>query len=169
MTTKKKENPQKAGRKSKFDGEKINVPFDLKRIEFLGGLGMIDTEIATILGISEKTLYNYKNKYPEFLQAIKRGKVAADSDVIGSLYKRCLGFHHKAVHITNYKGRITQTDFIKRYPPDTLACIIWLKNRRPDLFRDKQEVEHSLQGLGALFQDDPNEAEDDELEEPDKG
>jgi len=48
------------------------------------------------------------------------------------------------VHISNYQGDVTVTEVTKHYPPDTAAAFIWLKNRRPDLWRDKQE--HQLSG-----------------------
>ena len=35
--------------------------------------------------------------------------------------------------------------YTERYPPDTTAAIFWLKNRRPDLWRDKHRIEHSGQ------------------------
>lgn len=90
---------------------------DLRQVESLAGLGLTDVEISVVLGISRATLSNYKSK-PIFLDTLKRGKVVADSQVIKSLYKRALG-------------------------GDTVACIFWLKNRRPGDWRDKQEVEHS--------------------------
>jgi hypothetical protein len=32
---------------------------------------------------------------------------------------------------------------VEHIPPDVIACIFWLKNRRPELWRDKHDVEHS--------------------------
>jgi hypothetical protein len=55
-----------------------------------------------------------------------------------------MGYSHPDVHVSNYQGEITVTPLVKHYAPDPVACIFWLKNRRPDLWRDK--VDHSLTG-----------------------
>ena len=52
------------------------------------------------------------------MQSLKRGKLKADFQVTKSLYE-------------------------KAKSGDTGAIIFWLKNRRPDLWRDKQDVQHS--------------------------
>lgn len=38
---------------------------------------------------------------------------------------------------------------IKQVIPDTTAQIFWLKNRKPEMFRDKQNIEHSLDAESA--------------------
>jgi len=38
--------------------------------------------------------------------------------------------------------RIVQPELIKYYPPDPVSIIFWLKNRKPEQWRDKQEAEH---------------------------
>lgn len=85
--------------------------------------GATDLELAREFGVSEVTINAWKKAHPTFLKALKAGKDEADSNVAASLYKRALG-----------------TD---RVPPDTTACIFWLKNRRPLEWRDKQSLEHS--------------------------
>jgi hypothetical protein len=39
--------------------------------------------------------------------------------------------------------RVEVVDLHMEAPPDTQALIFFLKNRRPDLYRERQEVEHS--------------------------
>lgn len=90
---------------------------DLGQVEIIASLGLKDDEIATIIGISTRTL-NYWKKAPSFLQALKRGKLKADFQITKSLYE-------------------------KAKAGDTTAMIFWLKNRRPDLWREKQEHEIS--------------------------
>jgi hypothetical protein len=34
--------------------------------------------------------------------------------------------------------------YVEHIPPDVTACIFWLKNRRPDLWRDTHQLEHTL-------------------------
>lgn len=44
----------------------------------------------------------------------------------------------------NEKGELIVTkEVIKQIAPDTGAAAFWLKNRKPDVWRDKQEVEHT--------------------------
>lgn len=106
-------------------------------------LGATDKEIADFFGVCERTINTWKEAHPEFLQSLTTGKEAADERVERSLYHRAIGYSHPEVHISNYQGQVTLTPITKHYPPDTTAAIFWLKNRRKDQWRDKQEHEHS--------------------------
>jgi len=97
------------GSKKRARLEEVN----LEQVESIASLGLTDEEIAIVLGISPRTLYYWKKK-PEFLQALKRGKLKADYVIARSLFE-------------------------KAKSGDTTAMIFWLKNRRPDLWRDKYE------------------------------
>lgn len=108
-------------------------------------LGADDANLAEFFCVEEKTINNWKQKHPEFLQSIKKGKNIADAEVAHSLYKRAVGYEHEAVKIFNDKDNgITEAPYIEHYPPDTGAAIIWLKNRQKAKWRDKQEVEHGV-------------------------
>lgn len=104
-------------------------------------LGATDKELADFFGVAESTLSKWKLDFPDFSEALKAGKVAADANVADSLYRRAFGYSHPDVHISNYKGDVTITPITKHYPPETVACIFWLKNRRPDLWREKPPEE----------------------------
>lgn len=107
-------------------------------------LGATDKELSDFFQVSEATLNNWKNAHPEFLESLREGKALADAEVADKLFKRATGYEHKAVKITaSPDGREHQTEYVERYPPDTTACIFWLKNRRPDVWRDK--VDHAMQ------------------------
>src|ERR1041384_7074197 len=60
----------------------------VRRVFELALLGLTDDELAEALGISERTLENWKLRHPEFLEALKRGKSLADAEVAHSLYRR---------------------------------------------------------------------------------
>ena len=110
-------------------------------------LGAIDEEIADFFNVCVATINNWKNKYPLFLESIKRGKLLADANVAQSLYKRSNGYEHKEDKIFNDNGTALIVPTIKHYAPDTAACIFWLKNRQPKKFRDKVEqqiTEHKI-------------------------
>lgn len=115
-------------------------------------LGATDKEMADIFGVAEQTFYVWKDKHIEFAEALTRGKTMADANVAKSLYHRALGYEHKETITATFQGKITDTmDVIKHYPPDTPAATLWLKNRQPDKWRDKQEVEHTGPNGGPLL------------------
>lgn len=104
-------------------------------------LGAIDTEVAEALGVTKQTINAWKTAYPEFLDSLKTGKAPADERVKQSLYQRALGYFHPEDDIRVLNGEIKITPTIKHYPPDTTACIFWLKNRLPEEFRQNPEGE----------------------------
>lgn len=100
--------------------------------------GLSDEQIAHNMGISTSTLYEWKNKYKEISEALKRGKEVVDLIVENALYKRAIGCTITETRKEiDEKGRKKIVTYTKEIPPDTTAQIFWLKNRRPDLWRDK--------------------------------
>lgn len=97
--------------------------------------------MAGFFDVSEQTLNAWKKAHPEFLESLKRGKAAADATVAERLYQRACGYSHPSVKFFNCgEGGIVERDFIEHYPPDTAACIFFLKNRQPLKWRDKPDV-----------------------------
>ncbi len=100
--------------------------------------GATDEEIAKRLGISIASFYNFKNQFLEFLEALKETKEIVDAQVENALLKRALGYEYKEVTKKVVDGELKVTKVItKQVVPDTTAQIFWLKNRRPDKWRDK--------------------------------
>ncbi len=130
-----------AGRKTKYQED---FP---ERVEKLALEGKIDIEIYQALGISNATFYDYQNTYPEFSEALKRGKAVQDDKVESALRKRAMGYScpETKPQWVNDKdgGHWEYAELIKHYPPDPTSMIFWLKNRRPERWREKQEFEHS--------------------------
>lgn len=124
-----------AGRPTKYDPK-----YD-KQAYKLCLLGSTDKGLADFFEVEEQTINNWKKDYPSFFESLKAGKQIADGKVAESLYKRANGYKHKDIDIKVADGMIVQTPIIKSYPPDTTACIFWLKNRQPSLWRDKQELD----------------------------
>lgn len=103
-------------------------------------LGATDRELADFFQVNEDTINEWKKMHPEFSESLKEGKGMADAEVADKLYKRATGYRHMAVKIASTPdGREHLTQYEEHYPPDTTAAIFWLKNRRPDLWRDKTE------------------------------
>ena len=100
--------------------------------------GLTDEQIAEKIGCGVRTLYDWKNRFPQISQALKKGKEIVDIQVENALLKRALGYDYKEQRIekSDKDGtKIVQT--IRHVPADTTAQIFWLKNRRPDKWRDK--------------------------------
>lgn len=113
--------------------------------ERLVRLGLTDSEIAEFLQVDPVTIYRWKDKYPKFCKALKRGKKEADDLVEASLYKRATGFSRKAVKIFMPAGAEAPVyaEYVEHFPPDPGAAKMWLTNRKPDEWRERQQVEHS--------------------------
>jgi len=109
--------------------------------------GLTDSEIAKRMNIARSTLYKWKNDFSTFSDALKSGKEPADAKVKLSLFKRAIGYtvNEKKVIVEldaegNQKpARIETTT--KHIVPDTIAQIFWLKNRLPEDWRDKKDVD----------------------------
>lgn len=91
--------------------------------------GADDMIVAEVLGIGRRTLSDWRNRYPEFAASCRQSKALADSRVESALY-------HKAIGVFG--------------PPDLGACMAWLCNRRPDLWRHVNRVEHTGPGGGPI-------------------
>ncbi|MBC8612060.1 helix-turn-helix domain-containing protein [Massilimaliae timonensis] len=78
--------------------------------------GLTDEQIAHNAGITAATLYEWKKKYPEISEALKKGKEVVDFEVENALLQTALS------------GNVA-------------AQIFWLKNRKPDKWRDKPETQ----------------------------
>ena len=91
--------------------------------------GLKDEQIAHNIGIRRTTLYDWKNKYPDINDALKKGKEIVDYEVENALLKRAK------------QGDVT-------------AQIFWLKNRRPEKWRDKVQFtdDTSLKKLDSLIE-----------------
>ncbi len=116
-------------------------PEFVAQAEKLCRLGATDIEIADFFEVDARTIYRWKAENDEFCQALKSGKAESDDRVERSLFARATGYEHDEVDIRVVGGEIVQTQIRKYYPPDTTAGIFWLKNRRPGIWRDKQDIE----------------------------
>lgn len=104
-------------------------------------LGATDKDLAAAFGVSESTLNLWKLNQPKFSESLKKGKADADATIAESLFHRAKGYSHKAVKIMQHEGVAFDHEYTEHYPPDTAACIFWLKNRRPEQFRNNPEVQ----------------------------
>ena len=106
-------------------------------------LGATDEDMADFFNVGITTFERWKVKYSRFRGALKAAKTEADERVTRSLYERAIGYSHPEDKIFQYEGAAVIIPTTKHYPPETTACIFWLKNRQPDQWRDKREHEIS--------------------------
>lgn len=107
--------------------------------------GFIDREIADTLGIEITTFHRWKAAHPELLKALKTGKELPDQRVERSLFNRAVGYTFESEELfVDRFGDEHRMATVKHVPPDTTAQIFWLKNRRPDEWRDRQEISHTV-------------------------
>lgn len=102
--------------------------------------GLTDEEIAAKCGVSRSTLAEWKKRYPDISDTLKKGKDIVDSEVENALLKRALGYEYKEVMTEESEDGFKRRVTTKQVLPDVTAQIFWLKNRRPDKWRDKPEV-----------------------------
>jgi hypothetical protein len=117
-----------------------------KTAEKLCMLGLTDVQIANVFEVSEVTLNSWKKKFPLFLKSLKRGKAIADGQVVESLFKRATGYSHpdSQIFYNSKTKEVIVEKTVKHYAPDTTAAIFWLKNRQPEKWRDKHEVDTNI-------------------------
>ena len=108
--------------------------------------GMTDAEVADFFGVQTLTLSLWARKYPEFRAVLKLGKEAADNRVERSLFQRACGYTYKTQKAMLVDKTVEIVEYDEHVLPETTACIFWLKNRRPDLWRDVNKIEHGRAG-----------------------
>lgn len=113
---------------------------------------MTDAQIAQNIRISVQTYYEWQRRFPSFLEAVKKGKAPVDTQVENALLKRALGYDYIET-VTDYTLSETEKDengnpkkiiknvrmTKKHVAPDVGAQAFWLKNRRPDRWKEKRE------------------------------
>lgn len=110
--------------------------------------GLTDEQIAHNMGIGARTLYEWKEKYPQIAQTLKKTKEVVDTEVENALLKSAEGYDvTEEVWERRYVKEKGDFDLVlikktvKHIPASQTAQIFWLKNRRPKDWRERQEVE----------------------------
>lgn len=116
--------------------------------------GLTDKQIASNMGISRDTLIQWKKKYSDISDTLKKGKEVVDREVENALLKRALGYTYTETtkELSKDGGMIETKKVTKQVVPDTTAQIYWLNNRRPDQWRNKRVYEGGKEELEKLDQ-----------------
>ena len=126
----------------------IAEPDNLIKIEAWTRDGLNESQIAHNLGVHINT-FSRSKRHPDYGEAIsaalKHGREVADIRVENALFKRAVGYEYDEIK-EEYEGTILvkRTVIRKCVPPDTGAQVFWLKNRKPDTWRDRREVDNTV-------------------------
>tara|TARA_R100001443_G_C3310659_1_gene167658 strand:- start:302 stop:769 length:468 start_codon:yes stop_codon:yes gene_type:complete len=101
--------------KRKVGRPKFEITDDImKKAEDYAAKGLTIDQIAAVLGISDATIYERQQEYPDFYDALKRGRATGIANVTNALYEKAT------------------------VDKDNTAMIFYLKNRAG--WVDKQET-----------------------------
>jgi hypothetical protein len=127
-------------------------PEFIEQARKLAEMGHTDAELAEFFEISLRNFHRWKALHPELASVLKLGKADADARVTRSLFQRAVGYTVPETVVHFEKRKLKRgvklvphhVEVLKHYPPDTTAGIFWLKNREPELWREKFEHDHGL-------------------------
>ena len=106
-----------------------------------------DKDIAEkFIGISDRSFRTWKEKYPSFTSALKKGRAPIAEKIENSLYDLCETQEYTDTVIEEYydKDNVMTSRHIRKVkrqvPPNTTAIIFALKNLKAQKWREKQTV-----------------------------
>jgi len=106
--------------------------------------GLSEEQICKNLRICRNTLNDYKNKYPDVVSVLKKGREVLITEVENALIKRALGFKYEEVETYVKEVNGVKAQMIKKvtkyYPPDVGACAFVLKNKDKENWCDNPKM-----------------------------
>ena len=124
----------------------------LLRIEGWARDGLSLSQIAHNIGVADSTFRKWRDEHEAISAAIKRGNAPVDLEVENAMLKSALGHKEtvrKAIKVKTEKQKVGEGKIVEEHieyvdeevyiPPQVIAQIFWLKNRRPDKWKDKVE------------------------------
>ena len=135
--------------------EWINDPDKQTLLSGWARKGLSDQQIAKNIGISRSTLNEWRKKYPDISDTLKKGKEVADAEVENALYLKCIGhkvqlkktFKVKKIEYNDAGRKIKEEEHLETgedevyIPPDTKAIIFWLTNRMREDWKERQNTQ----------------------------
>ena len=135
--------------------EWINDPDKKTLLSGWARKGLSDQQIAKNIGISRSTLNEWRKKYPDISDTLKKGKEVADAEVENTLYLKCIGhkvqlkktFKVKKIEYNDAGKKIKEEENLETgedevyIPPDTKAIIFWLTNRMREDWKERQNTQ----------------------------
>ena len=101
-------------------------------------LGASNETLAERFEVSRRTIDNWITTLPEFGDAVRHGRQVADESVVAALYTRATGMERQSIKVVEGGGTTVTTTHTVQALPDVRACIFWLRNRRPEQWRENR-------------------------------
>jgi hypothetical protein len=102
-------------------------------------LGATNDALAEFLGVSPRTIDRWIAERPDFGDAVRSGRVAADARVARGLYGRAVGYDRTVERMALVGGELKPVTSTIHYPANVQACIFWLRNRCRRAWGDKPD------------------------------
>ena len=119
-------------------------------------LGATNAGLAELFDVGHRTIDRWIAEVPSFAKAVRDGRAIADGRVARSLYERAVGYRHTVERTVVHRGQEMKISNTVQHPPDTQACMFWLRNRcrsswnvRPAAVAAIDEVDDIVAGLEA--------------------
>jgi hypothetical protein len=103
-------------------------------------LGATNDTLAERFEVCRRTIDNWIATIPEFSDAVRQGREVADSAVVSALFTRATGMEQKVTKVFCRRGQPVTANYTVQLPPDVRACIFWLRNRRPEQWRENRPL-----------------------------
>jgi hypothetical protein len=103
-------------------------------------LGATNETLAEFFGVARRTIQNWIATHTDFADAVYRGRAVADGVIVRALFERAKGFSHEVTRTTLWRGEKQTITNTVSYPPDTQACMFWLRNRQPEFWQARTEA-----------------------------
>jgi hypothetical protein len=103
-------------------------------------LGATNETLAERFEVCRRTIDNWIATIPEFSFAVRQGRQVADETVISALFARAKGMEQKMTKVFCHRGQPVTANYTVHLPPDVCACIFWLRNRRPEQWRENRPL-----------------------------
>ena len=132
-----------AGSITRHERYEVLIEPRLEEIFELASQGANKTQMCRHLGLLVDDFTQFCKEYDALDAVVQEGRAVADGFVENAVFKRATGYTAPAEESVteNPDGSVTIKKTTKHLAPDVAAATFWLKNRKPDEWSDKQELE----------------------------
>ena len=103
-------------------------------------IGATNDTLAERFAVCRRTIDNWIAAIPEFSAAVGEGRAVADGSVVSAPFARATGMEQRMTKVFCHRGQPVMANYTVQLPPDVRACIFWLRNRRPEQWRENRPL-----------------------------
>jgi hypothetical protein len=103
-------------------------------------MGATSDTLAERFEVCRRTIDNWIATIPAFSAAVRQGREVADERVVSALFARATGMEQRMTKVFCHRGQPVTANYTVQLPPDVRACIFWLRNRRPEQWRENRPL-----------------------------